>query len=197
MAASLIGIYIAAGCRFRDLAILAAICAIGMAGLFQTRPYIEGRILTFLDPSRDPQGSGYQIQQSQIAIGSGGFFGRGFGQSVQKFDYLPEPIGDSIFAVAGEEFGFIGCTLLILLYLFFTIRGLKIAAGISDLFGRLMAVGIVIMIVSQSFINIGAMLGVLPLTGIPLVFVSQGGTAILIVMAEIGVLLQLSKKSGA
>lgn len=197
MAASLVGIYIAAGCRKRDLVLLASICILGLGALFLVRPYIKERILTFLDPGRDPQGAGYQIQQSQIAIGSGKFFGRGFGQSVQKFDYLPEPIGDSIFAVAAEEFGFFGCVLLILLYLFFTVRGLKIAGGISDTFGRLLAVGIVIMIVSESFINIGSILGVMPLTGIPLVFVSQGGTAILIAMAEIGVLLQLSKKSAS
>ena len=195
MAASLVGIYIAAGCRKRDLAILASICILGLGALFIIRPYIKERILTFLDPARDPQGAGYQIQQSQIAIGSGKFFGRGFGQSVQKFDYLPEPIGDSIFAVAAEEFGFVGSVLLILLYIFFTARGLKMAAGIADPFGRLLAVGIVIMIVSESFINIGSILGVMPLTGIPLVFVSQGGTAILIAMAEIGVLLQLSKRS--
>ncbi len=195
MFASLIGVYVAAGARWRDLGLLFLICIVGAAGLFFWKPYIKGRVLTFLDPARDPQGAGYQIQQSQIAIGSGRIFGRGFGQSIQKFDYLPEPIGDSIFAVAGEEFGFAGSVLLILLLLFFTARGLKIASGVPDAFGRLLGVGIVILIVSQSFINIASMLGVLPLTGVPLVFVSHGGTAILIAMAEMGVLLQLSKKS--
>ncbi len=195
MVSSLLCMFIAAGGRWRDLGILFAGGALCLGLLFFTRPYIKARVMTFLDPASDPQGAGYQIQQSQIAIGSGGWSGRGFGQSIQKFNYLPEPIGDSIFAVAGEEFGFLGSVLLILLYLFFTMRGLKIANGASEPFGRLLAVGIVILIVSQSFINIASMLGVLPLTGVPLVFASHGGTALLIAMAEIGLLLQISKYS--
>ena len=128
-----------------------------------------------------------------IAIGSGGMGGRGFGQSVQKFNFLPEPIGDSIFAVAGEEFGFIGALSIIFLFLFFAFRGLKISIKAPDSFGRLLVVGIVILIISQSFVNIGAMLGVLPLSGIPLVFVSHGGTALFMTLAEIGIILNISK----
>lgn len=191
---ALIGMYISAGARFRDIAILGLLCVLAVGALFIYRPYIKDRVLTFLDPSRDPLGSGYQIQQSLIAIGSGGFFGRGFGQSIQKFNYLPEPVGDSIFAVAGEEFGFVGGTALILLYVFFALRGFKIATRSTDPFGRLLAVGIVILIVSGSFINISSMLGVLPLTGIPLIFVSHGGTAVLVSIAEVGIVLNISER---
>lgn len=150
-----------------------------------------------LDPSRDALGSGYQIQQSLIAIGSGGIFGRGFGQSIQKFNFLPEPIGDSIFAVASEEFGFIGAVGLISLFLFFALRGFKVVSRVPETFGMLLGVGIITLIISQSFINIGSMLGVLPLTGIPLIFVSHGGTAMLFALAEVGIVLNISKSQRA
>ena len=117
----------------------------------------------------------------------------GFGQSIQKFNVLPEPIGDSIFAVASEEFGFLGAVFIVLLFVFFSFRGLKIATQISDPFGRLVVVGIVILIVSQAFVNIGAMVGVLPLSGITLPFVSHGGTALFMTLAEVGIILNISK----
>ncbi len=194
IASSLVGIFIAGGGRWRDILILGMLCVVGVVALFHVRPYFKERMLTFLDPARDPQGAGYQIQQSLIAIGSGGFTGRGFGQSIQKFNYLPEPIGDSIFAVASEEFGFIGSITLLFLYVFFAFRALRVASQVTDSFGRLLIVGIVILITSQSFLNISSMLGILPLTGVPLVFVSQGGTALLVGMAEVGILLNISKK---
>jgi cell division protein FtsW len=156
-------------------------------------PYLQERVKTFVDPSSDPSGSSYQIQQSLIAIGSGGVFGRGFGQSVQKFSYLPEPQGDSIFAVLGEELGFIGAFLTILLYSFFAFRGLRIANRSPDLFSRLLVCGIVILITAQSFMNIASIVGVIPLTGVPLVFMSQGGTALMIYLTALGVVLQISK----
>ena len=126
-------------------------------------------------------------------LGSGGFSGRGFGQSIQKFNFLPEPIGDSIFAVASEEFGFIGAVSIILLFIFFAFRGLKIAGKSPDNFGRLLTVGIVIMILSQAFVNIGAMVGLLPLSGITLPFISHGGTALFMTLAEVGIVLNISK----
>ncbi len=190
---ALIAMFIAAGGQWRYILLLFAISAITIASLAYTRPYLMARLLTFADPSRDSLGSGYQIQQSLIAIGSGGVAGRGFGQSIQKFNFLPEPIGDSIFAVASEEFGFIGSTTLIFLFLFFALRGYRVAAHVKDIFGCTLAVGIVTLIITQSFINIGAMLGVLPLTGIPLIFVSQGGTAMLFGLAEVGIILNISK----
>ena len=130
-------------------------------------------------------------------IGSGGLVGKGFGQSVQKFNYLPEADGDSIFAVAGEEFGFVGTTLLVILYVLFALRGLWIAAHAPDVFSGLFAVGLVILITSQSFINIASMLAIAPLTGVPLVFISHGGTALLVAMAEVGILLNISRYRSA
>ncbi len=186
-------VYLAAGGRWRDILILVLVGVLGMTALAFSRPYIMSRITTFLHPDQNALGSGYQIQQSLIAIGSGGMFGRGFGQSIQKFNVLPEPIGDSIFAVASEEFGFIGATSIILLFIFFTFRGLKIAGKVPDQFGRLLALGIVIMISSQALVNIGAMVGVLPLSGITLPFISHGGTALFMTLAEVGIVLNISK----
>ena len=188
-----LAIFLAGGGRWKYIFILAICGILGLGTMAYTRPYIMSRITTFIHPDQNALGSGYQIQQSLIAIGSGGFSGRGFGQSIQKFDVLPEPIGDSIFAVASEEFGFVGAVGLILLFVFFSLRGLKIATEIQDSFGRLMALGIVILIVSQAFVNIAAMVGVLPLSGITLPFVSHGGTALFMTLAEVGIVLNISK----
>ena len=156
-------------------------------------PYLKARVNTFLHPSEDAQGSSYQLQQGLIAIGSGGMFGRGFGQSIQKFSYLPEPQGDSIFAVIGEELGFIGSVTVIILYVLFVLRGLRIANRSPDLFSRLLVSGIVILITAQSFMNIASITGVFPLTGVPLVFMSAGGTSFMIDLMAIGIVLQISK----
>jgi len=188
-----LAMFITAGGRWQDVIISGIIGLILLAGLAYTKPYIYDRIKTFIDPSTDLQGSSYQLDQSFIAIGSGQLFGRGFGQSVQKFHYLPEPIGDSIFAVAAEEWGFVGSTTLIFLFLAFTLRGLKIAATAKDMFGGLLATGIVMLITVQSLANIASMLGVFPLTGMPLLFVSHGGTALLFAMAGVGIVLNISK----
>lgn len=185
--------FFVAGGKLRHLAVLATIGLVCVAFLAFTRPYVMGRIQTFFNPASNPQTSGYQIQQSLIAIGSGGLTGRGFGQSIQKFNFLPEPIGDSIFAVAGEEFGFIGSVILIFLFCFFAIRGLKIARKAPDTFSRLLVVGIVILIMSQCFLNIAAMLGVFPLSGLPLLFVSKGGSAMFVTLGLIGIVLNVSK----
>lgn len=191
--AAAIGMYIAAGARWRDVFLLGAVGVVSIGLLAQVRPYVKDRILAFLDPSVDPLGVSYQIQQSFIAIGSGEFLGRGFGQSIQKFNYLPEPIGDSIFAVAAEEFGFVGAIVLISLFLALAFRGFRIAARAPDYFSGLVVVGLVILIVAQSFINIASMVGVLPLTGLPLLFVSHGGSALLFALLEIGIILNISR----
>ncbi len=188
-----LAMYLAAGCKWRDIFLICAGAVVAFAIILAFRPYVRDRVMTFIHPSANARTTGYQIQQSLIAVGSGGLTGRGFGQSIQKFNFLPEPIGDSIFAVASEEFGFIGSTLIILCFVFFGIRGMKIAAQSNDMFGRLMVVGIVILITSESFINIGAMLGVMPLSGTPLLFVSQGGSALLLALAEVGIILNISK----
>lgn len=157
------------------------------------RPYVMDRIKTFFNPAHDPQGASYQLQQSLIAIGSGGITGRGLGQSVQKFNYLPEPQGDSIFAVIGEEFGFVGTTLLLILYVFFAIRGYKIALRAPDTFSRYLVVGLITLLTAQSFLNIASLVGLFPLTGVPLVFISHGGTALLIALGAVGIILNVSR----
>lgn len=187
-----IGMFLIAGGKWRYVCALVILGIAGVTFLVFTKPYIHDRVATFLDPSSDALGASYQVQQSLIAIGSGKIFGRGFGQSIQKFGLLPEPIGDSIFAVAGEEFGFVGSVGLVFLFLFFAYRGLLIAARAPDLYGGLVASGIVILIISQSFLNIAAMLGIIPLTGTGLLFVSHGGSALLFALFEVGILLNIS-----
>ncbi|MEK7208526.1 MAG: putative peptidoglycan glycosyltransferase FtsW [Patescibacteria group bacterium] len=190
---TLFAIFLVGGGSIRHLSLAALAGALALSLLMLSRPYLAERLQTFLDPARDPQGAGYQIQQSLIAIGSGGIFGRGFGQSVQKFSYLPEPITDSIFAVAAEEFGFVGAVTLVALLLAFLLRGLRTAARAPDLFSGLTAVGIVILIGASAFMNIASMLAVIPLSGLPLSFVSHGGTALVITLFEAGILLNISR----
>lgn len=185
--------FITAGGRWRDMLALVVLGVVLIAILAFARPYVKDRIMTFVNPAADPQGSGYQIQQSLIAVGSGGIAGRGFGQSIQKFNYLPEPVGDSIFAVYGEEFGFIGSVLLVGLFTSFAFRGFKIAAQVPDLFGTLLAIGIIAMITAQAFLNMAAMLAIAPLSGLPLPFISHGGTALLATLAAVGIVLNISK----
>lgn len=172
---------------------LGASALVLLATLVYFTPYLQERVQTFIDPSIDAKGSSYQIQQSMIALGSGSIFGRGYGQSIQKVTYLPEPQGDSIFAVLGEEFGFLGTVTTIFLYVIFALRGLKIANNSPDLFSRLLVSGIVILITAQSFMNIASIIGVFPLTGVPLPFMSHGGTSLMIYLVAIGIVLQISK----
>ena len=191
--ASAVVMLIVAGIRWRDLAILVGISIVLLAIIIAFKPYVLDRLTTFINPENDPYGSSYQVRQALIAIGSGGVVGKGFGQSVQKFSYLPEPIGDSIFAVLSEEFGFVGSFAVIAAFFVFAARGLMMATRSKDSFARLAIIGLVIMIVSQSFINIGTMLGVFPLTGVPLAFISHGGTALMFTLFEVGLILQLSR----
>jgi cell division protein FtsW len=193
MGVAALAMFITAGGSWRDVALMAGVGVLLLVILAFTRPYVMDRFTTFLDPSSDPQGSGYQIQQSLIAIGSGGISGRGFGQSIQKFEYLPEPIGDSIFAIYSEEFGFIGSALLIMLLAFFTFRGFRIASHATDLFGMLLVVGFMTLIVTQAFLNIASMVALAPLMGLPLPFISHGGTALLATLASVGIVLNVSK----
>ena len=191
--AALVAQFLVAGGRFRHLALVFLVGALALSALVYSRPYLMARINTYIHPTADSQGAGYQVQQSLIAIGSGGFFGKGFGQSVQKFSYLPEPIGDSIFAVAGEEFGFFGASFLVFLFLALILRGLRTGARAPDLFGGLLSIGIVILIGASAFMNVASMLAIIPLSGLPLSFVSHGGTALLITLGEAGILLNISR----
>lgn len=193
MAAAATAMFLTAGGRVRDVALLGVLAFMLVVAVAIARPYVMDRMVTFFDPAADPLGSGYQVQQSLIAIGSGGLLGRGFGQSIQKFEYLPEPIGDSIFAVFGEEFGFAGTVFLVALFTAFALRGLRIAIGAPDMFGMLLVVGCVTLIVTQAYLNIAAMLGLVPLSGLPLPFISHGGSALLAALAMIGIVLNVSK----
>jgi cell division protein FtsW len=193
LAAAASAMFVTAGGRWRDIIIMLVLGALLLTVLAFSRDYIMDRLTSFANPSVDPQGSGYQIRQSLIAIGSGGVTGRGFGQSVQKFEYLPEPIGDSIFAVYAEEFGFLGAATLIIVLATFTFRGYRIATEARDLFGMLLVVGFMTLIVVQAFLNIASMVGLAPISGIPLPFVSHGGTALLMTLAAVGIVLNVSK----
>ncbi len=188
-----LAMYFVAGAKLKDILIIGVVGIMGLIALFYTRPYLMERFKVFLDPSRDPVKSGYQVSQSLTAIGSGQVIGRGFGRSLQKFSRLPEPIGDSIFAVIGEEFGFAGSTSVIVLFFMFVVQGIRIAIRAPDSFGRLITLGIVIMISIQSFINIASMLGLVPISGLPLIFISHGGTALLSSLAAIGIVLNVSR----
>lgn len=185
-------LYFLAGAKWRDFAILFVMSLVVLGGLVATRPYLMSRVATFIHPENDGLGSGYQIQQSLIAVGSGQLLGRGFGQSAQKYNYLPEPVGDSVFAVYAEEFGFLGAVLLVLLFLAFATRGFTIAAQASNAFGSYTATGLTLLITLSAFMNIGAMLGIMPLTGLPLPFVSHGGTALLATLAAVGVIFNIA-----
>jgi cell division protein FtsW len=188
-----LAMYITSGAKWRHVLSVFLAGALVLIVLYFTRPYIKQRIEVMIHPSANDQTSGYQLNQALIAVGSGQVWGRGFGQSIQKFHYLPEPMGDSVFAVAAEEFGFVGAFAIIAVFIIFGLEGLKISSRAPDNFGRLMSLGIVILIVSQALVNIGGMIGVLPLTGIPLPFVSQGGTALLITLIEAGIMMNISR----
>jgi len=185
--------YIVAGAKWKHIGIIILVGIIGLSGLVMARPYVKDRIMTFMNPAADPLNSGYQIQQSLIAIGSGGIVGRGFGQSVQKFSFLPEPTSDSIFAVAAEEFGLLGGLVIIGLFLGLMWRGLLIASRVTNPFGGLVMIGIITMITIQSYMNIGAMLGVIPLSGLPLLFISHGGTALFFTLLSVGIMFNISR----
>lgn len=184
--------YFAAGAPLRDFGIMTLIVLLVLGGIISTRGYALERVKTFFNPSANSLSSGYQIQQSLIAIGSGGLLGRGFGQSVEKFNYLPEPAGDSVFAVFSEETGFIGALFLLALFVALSARGIAIAGNSHDLFGGLVALGFSFMIILQAFINICAMLGIIPLTGLPLPFISHGGTALVAILIMCGLILNVA-----
>jgi cell division protein FtsW len=158
-------------------------------------PYRMARIMSFLDPGSDPQGAGFQLTQSLIAVGSGGFTGVGLMESKQKLFYLPEAHTDFIYAVIGEELGYIGAMLVIALFLIYGWRGLRAAFNAQDGFGRLLALGITALVLSQALINFAVVLGMVPTKGIPLPFVSYGGSSLLVMLLATGVLLNISQQA--
>lgn len=177
----------------------AAIPLFGIIGLILIKisPYRAQRLATFLDPNQSIQTSSYHVKQILIALGNGGVFGLGLGNSLQKYAYLPENTTDSIFAIIAEELGFVGATILICIFAIVVWRGFRIASRAPDNFGRLLAAGVTTFLAIQMIINLGAQTILLPLTGIPLPFISYGGSALIIELCAIGILLNISRQSHA
>ena len=186
-----------AGCKLWQIVVPAVGIGAPLAGILILKvkrfAHAVERITTFIDPWQDKLGAGYQVIQSLYAIGSGGLFGAGLGQSKQKYLYLPEPQNDFIFSVLAEELGFIGCTFVIILFAIFIWRGILIAMKSPDMFGSLVAIGITAMIGIQVIVNIAVVTSSMPATGMPLPFFSYGGTALVILLCQIGVLLNISR----
>jgi len=182
-----------AGCRLIHVGGLIAGCLIGVAVLTLIAPYRVARITSFLDPWKDPWGSGYQLIQSLYAIGPGRWFGLGLGMSRQKFYYLPEPHNDFIFSILSEELGFVGASMVIVLFLLLLWRGIRIAILAPDSFAGFLAIGITCLIAIQVCINISVVTGLFPVTGITLPFLSYGGSSLVLLLASIGILLNISR----
>ena len=185
---------IVAGCKFWHFLVSGLVVGVpGIIGLILLEPYRLQRVTTFLNPWSDPTGDGWQVIQSLYAIGSGGLFGAGLGESKQKYLYIPEPHNDFIFSILGEELGFIGCAIVIILFGIFIWRGILIAMKSPDMFGSLIAIGITAQIAIQVIINIAVVTSSMPATGMPLPFFSYGGTSLFILLCEMGILLNISK----
>lgn len=190
---TMLAMYLASGVPLWNFSIASLALVGGGIGLIAIAPYRMARFLTFLDHSEDVNGAGYHINQALIALGSGGLFGRGLGKSLQAYGYLPEATNDSIFAIIGEETGLWGTLALVFVFVALVWRGIKISRSAPDDFGRLLALGIICWIGFQALINISAMLGLLPLTGIPLPFISYGGTSLIALLSAVGILQNISK----
>lgn len=184
-----------AGLPLGQILVLGGVGAVLLAQLIRRAPYRFERFLAFLDPWKDPLDTGYQIIQSLYAIGTGGLFGRGWGGGLQKQFFLPEPHNDFIFSTIAEELGFTGGVVLIFLFAVVAVRGMRIALRAPDRFAALVATGITGMVVSQAMINVAVVTASVPVTGITLPLVSYGGSSLLIVMASLGILLNISKHS--
>jgi cell division protein FtsW len=188
-------VYFLSGARLKYLLGMAAIGMVGIGLVIYFTPYRLQRLLTYVNSQTDAQGSGYHINQALIAIGSGGLWGVGYGQSAAKVNYLPAPIDDSIFAVAAEEFGFAGASIIVMLFALLTFRLLWLARSTRDRFGKLLLFGFAAVIALQSLVNMAAISGLLPLTGVPLPFVSYGGTALAVFLTMMGIATNVSKYS--
>lgn len=190
-----------AGCRLKHfvivgtIGVVALVGALGFLQMSGSDSFRLDRISTYFDPWEDAQGTGYQTVQSLYAIGSGGMFGLGLGNSKQKYLYIPEPHNDFIFSILAEELGFVGCLLVIGLFTVFVWRGVLISMRTSDMFGSLVAVGITTLVGAQAIINIAVVSATVPTTGMSLPFFSYGGTALLLLLANVGILLNVSRSS--
>lgn len=188
-----LGMYFVAGANLKLLGSILGIGVIILALLIRFEPYRLNRFLSFWNQNADTRGISYHVNQAKIAIGSGGIFGVGFGHSTQKFGFLPEPVGDSIFAIIAEELGMVGAMVTVGLFVVLCFTLTQIAMATADPFGRLFVSGINIWIMVQAFINIAAISGLAPLTGIPLPFISYGGTAMIALLAGLGIVFNVAK----
>ncbi|MDP3990863.1 MAG: putative lipid II flippase FtsW [Candidatus Nealsonbacteria bacterium] len=186
--------YFLAGTPLKHAGFIVLVALAGLTALIKLAPYRLNRFLSFINPDIDPMGISYQIKQAFIAIGSGGILGTGLGMSVQRFGFLPQPMADSIFASFAEETGFLGSLTMISFFLIFVWLGFSIAKKAKDNFLKLTALGITGWLALQTFVNIGSMVGLLPLTGVPLPFISYGGSALVTELIGIGILLNISKR---
>lgn len=194
---SAVAVYFIAGARWLHIGILSAGLFSVLAFLIKFTPYRLARITAFLNPGIDPQGIGYHINQALLAINSGGIFGRGLGHSHQKIQFLPEVISDSIFAVMAEELGFIIMVLVVVLYFYIAFSMFRLSAKSIDDFAKLLAAGIGFWFIFQTIINMGAMLRILPLTGIPLPFIGYGGSNLVIFLAAFGIIVNISRQTSS
>lgn len=191
---TLITIYFVSGTPLWHTILVFILGSIGASVFIITEPYRVQRFLTLLRPETDPLGMGLQLKQSLIAIGSGGIFGKGLGMSTQKFGFLPQAMSDSVFAILGEETGIIGSSILIILFLLFLYFGFKIANSTTDKFYKLTAAGITTWIVFQAFVNTASIIGLFPVSGIPLPFFSYGGSHLIAEIIGVGLLLKISRE---
>lgn len=190
-----VAIYFVSGANYKHILLGGGILAVVYEILIKIEPYRMNRFLVFLDPSKDTQGIAYHINQALLAIGTGGLWGLGFGQSRQKYLYLPQAHTDSIFAIIAEELGFIRSSLVLLVFLVLAIKGFKIAKNAPDNFSKFLATGITSWMVFQTIINVAAMLNLVPMTGVPLPFISSGGTSLVVLLAATGIMLNISKET--
>jgi cell division protein FtsW len=190
-------VLLVAGTRLPTLAAAGALGFFLVAAAIWLEPYRRERVLSFLDPWQDPEGAGFQSVQAMIALGSGGFFGNGLGESVQKVYYLPEASTDMIFAIVGEELGLLGAFAVIVAFVVFGYAGFNIALGCRDPFGKLLAAGVTALVCGQAAVNVSAVMGLAPLTGIPLPFVSYGGSSLVVGLASVGILLNIAVSDAA
>jgi cell division protein FtsW len=186
-------VYLASGAKLTYLIASGILGTLSGLAMILSSDYRKQRVMTFLDPSRDPLGSSYHVMQALIAIGSGGLWGLGLGQSRQKYQFLPQVTTDSIFAIIAEETGFLGASLVIILLFLVVNRALKIAKMAPDNFSRLLSVGVACWIGIQAVVNLAAMLSLLPLTGVPLPFISYGGSSLVMTLTGVGLLLNISR----
>lgn len=189
-----LSLYFFSGTPVWQFLLLIPFFATSLGILAVVSPYRMQRILTFFNPESDPLGASYQIRQVLLSLGSGGLWGLGIGQSRQKYEYLPEANTDAIFAIIGEELGFIGASLVIFLFLFLVWRGFRVARRAPDAFGRYLALGISSWIGVQTTVNLGAMVALVPLTGVPLPLISYGGSSLVLTMVALGILLNISRQ---